>query len=129
MWRLRPANLNLSNYVKTGSLPAAAKFTRKSAAWQGRGTPLGLRCWMPTSPAGLRSAWPITRGAPALGISSTSFHFCLELSFNGEADVRLLELYFSKENISKVPSNYHHHFPKEKHLAHTQKTKGKTFTD
>lgn len=55
MWRLRPANLNLSNYVKTGSLPAAAKFMRKSAAWQGRGTPLGLRCWMPTLPAGLRS--------------------------------------------------------------------------
>lgn len=66
-----------------------------------------------------------TRALAASGISSTSFHFSFELVFNGETDVGLLEFYFSKENISKVPSNYHHHFPKERTLAPEKKQKTK----
>lgn len=58
MWGLSPANLNPSSYVNVGNRPAAAEFTRKSAAWQGR------RTRPPTSLGAVLRGAPVTSRAP-----------------------------------------------------------------
>lgn len=58
MWGLSPANLNPSNYVNADSRPAAAEFTRKSAAWQGR------RTLPPTSLGAVLRGAQVTSRAP-----------------------------------------------------------------